>query len=104
MEDTTFEDVLERDESKSIDENNIYTLSKLILTKQSWELFSIERWISITFAVIIHWSYVPQILVDMVCKHYILKGVLFGISFQPSIKHKYSVAEKFVDKYDNAMF
>lgn len=26
MEDTTFEDVLERDESKSIDENNIYTL------------------------------------------------------------------------------
>ena len=26
MEDTTFENVLERDESKSIDENNIYTL------------------------------------------------------------------------------
>ena len=80
MEDANFEDLLIKDSSWTIHENNIHTL--LI------EIYKPLNHISppIVFELTIHWDDLKQILNDMIRKHYVLKEVYYGTQSQIDIK------------------
>ena len=92
MEDATFEDLLERDECKSFHENNIHILRTEIykslhhpsppIMKNCFGL-KLNQY---NLSVINYWSFLPQILTDMVHGHSVLKEVFLGIRFQANIK------------------
>ena len=88
MQDAVFEDLLERDKSKYIHENNIYTLKIEIYksihhgSPQIMRNFFDRRVNQYNFQN----NYILELPADMVPKQYVLRKVFFGIRFQANIK------------------